>query len=84
MKMKAILEVEKGSFSSYPKFELIEIDMVSRQLSAGDVVFEGRNAYSVQWVAHFPNGSLPVLEKVSRAYNRSIIDLVDKSTKGAA
>ena len=70
--MKAILEVEKGSFSSHPKFELIEIieiDMASRQLNVGDVVFEkSGNAYSVQFVAHFQNGSYPVVEKVSRAY----------------
>ena len=76
--MKAILEVEKGSFSSHPKFELIEIieiDMASRQLNVGDVVFAGGKAYSVQFVAHFQNGSYPVVEKTSNAY-KSIVDLV--------
>ena len=74
--MKAILEIEKESFSSYPKFELIEIGAVSSQVSAGDVVFEkSGKAYSVQWVAHFPTGSYPVVEKVSNAY-KSIVNLV--------
>ena len=73
--MKAILEIEKGSFSSYPKFELIEIAVAVASCSAGDVIFEGRNAYSVQFVAHFQNGSYPVVEKTSNAY-KSIVDLV--------
>ena len=77
--MTAILEIEKGSFSSPPKFELIEIDIAVASCSAGDVIFAGGKAYSVQFVAHFPSGSYPVVEKVSRAYSRSIVDLVGKS-----
>ena len=74
--MKAFIELVRGGFGSQGKYELIEINTAQCAVSKDDVIFDEKGAYTVDWVAHFPSGSYPVVTKESLTDYRGMTNLV--------